>query len=143
MATRSRIAMEQEDGSVLSVYCHSDGYIEYNGFILHTHYQDPEKVKELIALGDLSVLGERVHPTGPHGFNYDRREKGVTVAYGRDRGEDDVDPRKDESVAAFFSSDIEEYGYLFTQEGEWLAKTCHNDEDPVPLNLVISGVIEF
>lgn len=143
MATRSRIAMEQEDGSVLSVYCHSDGYPEYNGFILHTHYQDPEKVKELIALGDLSVLSERVHPTGPHGFDYDQREKGVTVAYGRDRGEDDVDPRKDRSVADFFKSDIEEYGYLFTQEGEWLMKVGYSRSNPVPLALVMKGEIKL
>ena len=137
MATRSRIAMEQEDGSVLSIYCHSDGYVEYNGHILQTHYQAPEKVKSLISLGDISVLAERVEPTGKHGFDYDDREKGVVVAYGRDRGEEDVDPRKDESVAAFFNSDIEEYGYLFTQEGEWLVKTVHNHEDPSPLAYVL------
>jgi hypothetical protein len=28
MSTRSRIAVEVEDGKVLSVYCHSDGYLD-------------------------------------------------------------------------------------------------------------------
>ncbi len=31
MATRSRIAIENQDGSVTSVYCHWDGHIETNG----------------------------------------------------------------------------------------------------------------
>lgn len=143
MATRSRIAMELGDGTVLSIYCHSDGYIDYNGRILQAHYQDPEKVKDLIALGDISVLDERVHPTGPHSFDYDDREKGVTVAYGRDRGEDNVNPRKDKSVAAFFKGDIEEYGYLFTQEGEWLVKKSANGEGPVPLAYALSGTVKL
>jgi len=142
MATRSRIAMELGDGSVLSIYCHFDGYLEYNGAILQNHYQDPEKVKALISLGDISLLGERVEPTGKHGFDYDDREKGVVVAYGRDRGETGTQPRKDKSVAAFFKGDIEEYGYLFTQEGEWLVKTVYDDNDPVPLGIVLKETIK-
>jgi hypothetical protein len=143
MATRSRIAMEQEDGSVLSIYCHNDGYVEHNGYILQTHYQDPEKVKELIELGDISSLGKNVSPSGPHSFNQPERD--VVVAYGRDRGESDIAANKDQSVSAFFSflPGFEDYGYLFTQEGEWLVKKSSEDGDPVPLSYVISGVIEF
>ena len=141
MATRSRIAMEQKDGSVLSIYCHNDGYVEHNGHILQTHYQDPEKVKELIELGDISSLKKNVSPRGPHSF--DLPERDVVIAYGRDRGDDDVDPFKDESVPAFFGSDFEEYGYLFTQEGEWLVKKSANGEDPIPLAYVLIGTVKL
>lgn len=33
MATRSRIGIENQDGTVTSVYCHWDGYPENNGRI--------------------------------------------------------------------------------------------------------------
>ncbi len=67
-----------------------------------------------------------------------RPQPGVVVAYHRDRGEDPIDPRVDASVADFFDSDIEQYGYLFTDEGEWLVK---GDGDPVPLPYVLSGTV--
>ena len=34
MGTRSRIGIEMPDHSVVSVYCHWDGYVEGNGKIL-------------------------------------------------------------------------------------------------------------
>ena len=119
MATRSRIAMEMEDKTVVSIYCHWDGYPSHNGRILIDHYNTHEKVKALIALGRLSSLQERLEPSGPHDFS--NPEGGVTVAYHRDRGEE-FDQQTHESVVSFFKGDIEEFGYLFTQEGEWLVK---------------------
>lgn len=60
MATRSRIGYVRDDGNVESVYCHSDGYLAWNGRILLEHYRDLEKVKSLVALGYLSSLAENV-----------------------------------------------------------------------------------
>ena len=140
MATRSRIAMECTDASgnkiVKSIYCHWDGYPEGVGATLQKHYLDREKVAALIELGAISSLEKEVAPTGPHSF--DRPQPGVVVAYHRDRGEDPIDPRVDASVSDFFNSDIEQYGYLFTDEGEWLVK---GDGDPVPLPYVLSGTV--
>jgi len=146
MATRSRIAIETTDKAgervVKSIYCHNDGYVSHNGKILQEAYQDREKVEALIALGDISILGREVEPTGPHSFESPQR--GVTVAYERDRGEEDVDPREDPSVAEFFESDIEEYGYLFTEEGEWLVKSSHNGiEGVIPLTYALSGTVRL
>ena len=143
MATRSRIAIENEDGTVTSVYCHNDGYVESgNGETLVMHYRDREKVKQLIALGNLSSVSARVKPQGTiHSF--DTPEGGVTVAYHRDRGED-FDQWQHKSVPDFFNSDIEEYGYLFTQEEEWLVKSGYsNDSDPVPVTYILSRVAEL
>jgi len=56
MGTRSRIGYELPDHSVVSVYCHWDGYVEHNGRILVEHYQDREAVKELIDGGSMSSL---------------------------------------------------------------------------------------
>ena len=61
MSTRSYIMLQ--DGDVLKgIYCHNDGYLSHNGVILQKAYQDLDKVKKLISLGDLSALGENLEP---------------------------------------------------------------------------------
>ena len=107
MATRSRIAIENQDGSVTSVYCHWDGHINSNGVILNDNYNTTDKVNELIALGDLSSLDVTI----------DR-----TVAYARDNGED-LNQKPFSNVEDLFedgfSSGIE-YIYCFTKNSIWL-----------------------
>ena len=74
MSTRSRIAKLNDDGSIRVIYCHSDGYLSYNGRILLEHYTDPAKVDALLDLGDISSLGEEIgeqHPFDPDYKNYD------------------------------------------------------------------------
>ena len=137
MATRSRIAIETTDDSgnkvIKSIYCHFDGYASGVGETLMENYQDREKVEALISLGDISFLREEITPTGPHSFDYP--QKGVTVAYHRDRGEKFKSPRINSSVREFFLPDIEEYGYLFTEEGEWLFKSCTTARSQDPMTL--------
>jgi len=55
MATRSRIGIQLQDGSILSSYHHWDGYPSWLGRILNTHYNTKEKVAELIDGGDMST----------------------------------------------------------------------------------------
>ena len=57
MATRSRIGIELKDGSILSAYHHWDGYPQWLGRILNTHYNTKTKVVQLIDGGDMSVAG--------------------------------------------------------------------------------------
>lgn len=90
MSTNSIIGyvedLKKKDVKFNCIYCHWDGYIENGvGEMLFEHYQDPEKIKKLIALGDISCLGEEIDPKGEHSF--DNPEKGVTIAYHRDRNE--------------------------------------------------------
>jgi hypothetical protein len=119
MATRSRIGIENENGVVESIYCHWDGYPSHNGKILNQHYNDAEKVRALIALGDISSLEENVTPDDGVSHSFEKPSGNVTVAYHRDRGEEFRKPRENNSVEAFSKSDVEEYGYLFTKDGEW------------------------
>jgi hypothetical protein len=117
MGTRSKIAIENADGTVTAVYCHWDGYPEGNGKTLAEHYGHREKVQQLIDLGSLSSLDEFVFPEGEHSFQ--KPEDGVTVAYHRDRGED-LRQEQYPSVEHYLIADVEEYGYLFTTEGSWV-----------------------
>jgi hypothetical protein len=89
MATRSRIGLKLEDGTIKHSYCHFDGYPHGVGHTLVKHYSDIEKVKELLSFGDMSFLAPKVTPDGIH--NFDNPEQDVTVFYGRDRAEADVD----------------------------------------------------
>ena len=89
MATRSRIGLMLEDGTIKHSYCHYDGYPEGVGYTLVQNYSDIDKVKELLSFGDMSFIAPKVNPEGEHSFN--NPEKDVTVFYGRDRGDADID----------------------------------------------------
>ena len=130
MATRSRIAIEYPNGSVQSIYCHNDGYLDHNGRILNNFYTDREKVRALIKLGDISSLSKEIFPTGPHSFSNPQGD--VVVAYHRDRGELGTDAADHARVDEFFHGDIEEYGYLLTKEDKWVFAT-YNDRNPQTL----------
>jgi hypothetical protein len=90
MGTRSTIALEFADGTVEQIYCHWDGYLENNGAILAEHYSDPYKLRELIDLGDLSSLGERIGTQ--HAF--EKAPEGECTFYGRDRNESGTGAKK-------------------------------------------------
>ena len=124
MATRSRIAIEKPDGKVESIYCHWDGYPGGNGVTLIENYTDHTKVQALIDLGDISSLRPNVEAPSGHSFN--NPDENTTVAYGRDRGEKNTGKEIHGSVPEFFNGNIEEFGYLFTQEGQWLVKSGYS-----------------
>lgn len=114
MATRSTIAIQNLDGTVQQIYCHWDGYVEYNGEILKKYYNTAEQVRGLIALGDLSSLAPNL--SGGEGHSFKEPEDGVCVAYGRDRGEPDTAARTFRDFDSFvFDMAKEEYDYLFVE----------------------------
>lgn len=117
MGTRSRIAMQQSDGTFLSIYCHWDGYLSHNGAILHEHYQDPDKVKALIDLGSLSSLRPEIGVK----HDFDKRSDDQCTFYGRDRGEKDCEAVSSETLFDLKELTQEtggEYLYLF-RKGVW------------------------
>ena len=110
MATRSRIGIQLSDESVLSVYHHWDGYPEWLGRILRTHYNTKDKVAELIDGGDMSTC-------------WDEDNK---PAYYSARGEI-CPPRLDENKYDYLA-DGEEYAYLFVNN-EWVCYDRHQFEE--------------
>ena len=120
MSTRSYICIENEDKSISGIYCHSDGYLTYNGAMLLDHYSDREKVKELISLGDLSTLLPKLHPDKdkPHSFDYDNRQDDVCVFFGRDRGENGVQATTVE-LEKLDKDIFIEYVYVFGLDNKW------------------------
>lgn len=118
MGTRSTIAIENADGTVTGIYCHWDGYTSHNGRILQENYTTEAAVRELIALGDLSSLGETVGAK----TDFSNPADGQCVAYGRDRGEQDVEAKTYASHADFLDVMGQEYDYLFVPGEGWTVR---------------------
>lgn len=120
MATRSRIGIELNDGSILSVYHHWDGYPSWLGRILKTHYNTKEKVSELIDGGDMSCCWTKDRWTGkqlaPYVMEQKESEKYGPQYYAQ-RGED-CPPRHD--TLKEYLDDGEEYAYIFTKTNDWV-----------------------
>ncbi len=120
MATRARIGLELKDGSILSAYHHWDGYPEWLGRILRTHYNTRQKAAELIDGGDMSSCWTEdrfsIDPT----TGYKVQEYGPQ--YYSQRGED-CPPRHDADLNEYLCNG-EEYAYLFTN-GEWVCYDLH------------------
>lgn len=146
MSTRSRIAIDNGNGTITSIYCHNDGYPHWVGAILAKYYTPKDdsseealrinnnKLKELMANGDLSYLGPNT--TGG-------RKNNGSLSYKEWRNEDA--PAITESYRDFkrgmFDAD-EEYVYLYRKADrakyEWvvysyypepLAKAIREDEE--------------
>jgi len=118
MGTRSTIAIQNEDGTVTGIYCHWDGYTAHNGRILQENYTDEAKVRELIALGDLSSLGAELGEQQDFD-NLSTHNDNWCLAYGRDRGETDVEAKTYASHDDFLEVMGQEYDYLFTPGKGW------------------------
>ena len=117
MGTRSAIGVMHGNKAKV-VYCHWDGYLEHNGRILFDHYDSP-KANHLVALGGISSLGKNIEiPEGVE-HTFDKPAKGITVFYGRDRGEEGNEYtvcHSDEEMYEHF--DWCEYFYIM-KDGVW------------------------
>jgi len=126
MATRSRIGIQLKDNSVLSVYHHWDGYPEWLGRILNTHYNSRDKVVELIDSGDMSTCWtDKV-------WGKDRTDgqKYGPETYA-DRGEN-CPPRLDDLFEYLDKKNNEEYAYIWTVNDKWVCMNMNqfNDNNP-------------
>lgn len=146
MSTSCRIAIDNGDETITSIYCHNDGYPSGVGAILAKYYTPRNdssdealrirnKLKELMANGDLSYLGAET--TG--GMN-----NNGSLSYKEWRDEDA--PARTESYPDFrrgmFDGEAE-YVYLYRKvyparakygwEHEWVVYSYY----PEPLNKAI------
>ena len=134
MGTRSRIGYELPDHSVVSVYCHWDGYPEWTGKQLVEYYQNRDDVKELIDGGSMSSLrtthlwvtaavrdedGNIVKDENDNWIYSPTRDP--QPLYHTERGEElNVDHTSfDEFVSGKMCG--EDYAYLFDLNGNWKA----------------------
>jgi len=124
MATRSRIGYQLKDGSIVSVYCHWDGYPEFNGRVLRDNYTTVERVRDLLDGGNISALhtnagwqNETLPEVGPLYYT----SRGETI--------EDNAPKYHTNLNDFMIYADEgngcDYTYHFV-DGEWV---CHDLND--------------
>lgn len=101
MSTRSRIGIQNENGSVTSIYCHFDGYLEGVGKELVENYNSPDKINDLLSNGDMSSIHSNEHYKNRGEINVDAKVSANEQAYVKDT---------DRSWG--------EYAYLY-RNGEW------------------------
>ena len=122
MSTRARVGIVRPDGSILSIYTHSDGYISHHGPILLEHYDTAQKVLALMKMGDCSQLCETTDDS---------------FFYRRDRKETDVNGRTNKNQALYYRAAPQcnaEFVYLFLPDtATWLVAEVRRSPDNPPL----------
>ena len=151
MGTRSRIGVMH--GTVCkSVYCHWDGYLEYNGTILQEHY-DSSKANNLVALGDLSSLRPNIGEK--HAFSqfevpaeevetFKALTEDMCTFYGRDRGESGTEFKVNHTFAEFLEQCDNcgaEYYYIM-EDGQWFYGSMHESNPFYKRLVLLSEVLE-
>lgn len=120
MSTNAIIAMAHPSNDTIEyIYLHWDGYIHNGaGETLAMYYTTREKVKELMALGDLSILG-----TEPIDFP-DGWDPGAEVPDDRClsyKARDESSTSNRLPSKAFWTTDTpsQEFNYYFDADGVW------------------------
>lgn len=133
MATRSYIGVKnQYNGTVDYIYCHFDGYPSHNGRILTENYTTLEKVKELLALGDLSVLGPEIGEQQDFN-NRKTQNSNWCLAYGRDRGEKGTGAKTGEFKTVISGVGVD-YVYIFDYiKHQWECFDIYTPEQTIDL----------
>jgi hypothetical protein len=135
MATRSTIAMVLPNGTIQSVYCHWDGYLEGVGQTLAENY-NKKKTTQLLATGDVSSLGDFVGHK--HDFNRASKVKSTTF-YGRDRGDAGIESRNHANVKEWLKfREYVEFFYLL-QGKDWYYCDCYDNTELRP---ILFGLLE-
>ena len=108
MGTRSSIGCVMPNGEIEYVECRFDGYLSHVGRILVEHYNDLDKVLELLLGGDIVSLREDIEHT--------ERESSL----GFDKIEDFIDCEVKEAdwMGDYLLNGEGEYKYLFIK-GMW------------------------
>ena len=117
MSTRSAIIM-RDGNRYRGIYCHWDGYPEGVGAVLLKHYRDDDKIRRLMDLGDISILGSKLEPDTSSIHSFANPQKDVTLAYTRDRGETGTKATTGNTVRSV-SSTIGHDGHVYVWDGKW------------------------
>ncbi len=121
MSTNARIGIKISGTKMVSIYSHWDGYPSWVGEKLLKYFNTEEKVKELLSMGNVSIMGDKIGEK----VNFDTfksNENSQCLFYGRDRGD------SDEEAITHEIGDMS-YHYSFTylfKNGAWYVRIKKN-----------------
>jgi guanylate kinase len=123
MSTRSIICKENQDGTIEAIYCHCDGYLEHNGYILQNYYNDRSSIEQLINMGDISFLDKEIGEYHIEASIQNDFSSKYVDAYHRDHGEElkiHHYSNREELKNKFKDDVFIEYVYLFSKDNQWI-----------------------
>lgn len=117
MSTNASIGIKISSNEMKSIYNHWGGYPSHLGELLLKFYNTEEKVKELIEMGNISILGEVIGEKVKFD-GFDSRTTNQSLFYARDRGEKGQEP-----ITGLINAKntMYEWNYLF-DDGAWYVR---------------------
>ena len=115
MGTPATVLAKQGD-NYRAIYNNFDGYPSYLLKMLQEHYQDEDKVQRLIDLGDVSSIRKEVDIPAGVTHSYGNAHPDITIAYGRDRGEDRTEYRTYSTLDEALSQEGNNTQYVYLWE---------------------------
>ena len=117
MSTRSNIAIQKPNGTILSIYVHSDGYPDGVGQGLIDNYKTYISAEKLFRYGDASYLGSTLKECSFYHRDWQR----------------DLDPaqvhKNFESFKTYYAGDVFiEFVYLY-KNGQWLVSDNYSKKE--------------
>jgi hypothetical protein len=97
--------------------------------MLMDNYNLRERVDRLMELGNMSCLNPMIDPDPSKPHKFDDRQEGVTVFYGRDRGEKDQEAKLMSLEEINDPSSWIEYCYVYGKDNRWRYFECGKLQD--------------
>mgnify|MGYP003139570617 FL=1 len=117
MSTRSNIAIQKPNGTILSIYVHSDGYPDGVGQCLIDNYETYGSSLRLFEYGDASYLGSTIEECSFYHRDWKRDLDRAHVH------------KNFESFKKYYAGDIFiEFVYLF-KDGQWLVSENYKNPE--------------
>lgn len=134
MSTNATVSIVNEDGSVYTIYNHWDGYPSSLGITLRNYYKSENRVRDLIGMGDASIIARKISPSDPANHNFTNHEKGVCLFYSRDRGEDDCEYHVFDNILQMLKEFGQQFNYIY-RDKKWFCCKDYTNESMILLTI--------
>ena len=119
MGTRSLIAKQVGPDTYRAIFCQLEGHLESQGAMLLEHFNTPEQVDKLLALGDLYLLCPALDPDPAKPHDFENRQDDVTIAFHRDWGMEGMEAKEYTLEGLDDTDELIEFIYIFDQQDAW------------------------
>jgi hypothetical protein len=123
MSTHCFICLETGKAKYEGIYCQSDGKPEIDGALLTRFYADEKRVRGLLRMGNVSVLGSKIEKVESEEHSIFHRQKDVSLFYGRDFGQKGQDAISCD-LSKIDKSNWIDWCYVFTLQKKWQYFRC-------------------
>lgn len=139
MSTRAYICIQKEN-KLLGIYCHMNGYLTYTGSILFDYYQNEQKIKQLINLGDLLIIKPKLYPNKKSTHTFQNPQIGISLFYGRDNNQNNH--LKIINLNTIYQQFWIEHLYYYAKDHKWYYLENKKHQKPILLEEALNNYYE-